>query len=127
MTTINEESFGSHPWIYKVIKTPNPNYDELVESYKDKPEFLEDIPREVYYIGEVTFKDIRPEGKMTPEEIMENITNWTLRPVQLDFFDGEASAIEELETILEDLKKYPGVLDTEKFLNEHDQHEGETN
>lgn len=122
MTTINEElSFGSHPWIYKIIKTPNPNYDELV---KNNPEHIEDIPTEIYYIGEVTFKDIRPEGKMTPEEIMENITNWTLRPVQLDFFDGEASAIEELETILEDLKKYPGVLDTEKYLNEHNQHEG---
>lgn len=125
MTTINEElSFGSHPWIYKIIKTPNPNYDELV---KNNPEHIEDIPTEIYYIGEVTFKDIRPEGKMTPEEIMENITNWTLRPVQLDFFDGEASAIEELETILEDLKKYPGVLDTEKYLNEHDKQEGEAN
>ena len=99
-----ELSFGSHPWIYKVIRTPNPNYDELV---KNNPEHIEDIPTEIYYIGEVTFKDIRPEGKMTPEEIMENITNWTLRPVQLDLFDGEASAIEELETILEDLKKYP--------------------
>lgn len=99
-----ELSFGNHPWIYKIIRTPNPNYDELV---KNNPDYVEDIPTEIYYIGEVTFKDIRPEGKMTPEEIMENITNWTLRPVQLDFFDGEASAIEELETILEDIKKYP--------------------
>lgn len=117
-----ELSFGNHPWIYKLIKTPNPNYDELV---KNNPEHIEDIPTEIFYIGEVTFKDIRPEGKMTPEEIMENITNWTLRPVQLDFFDGEASAIEELETILEDLKKYPGVLDTEKYLNGKNKHEGE--
>jgi hypothetical protein len=45
--------------------------------------------------------------------------------VQLDFFDGEASAIEELETILEDIKKYPWVLDTEKYLNGKDKHEGE--
>ena len=117
-----ELSFGNHPWIYKIIRTQNPNYDELV---KNNPEHIEDIPTEIYYIGEVTFKDIRPEGKMTPEEIMENITNWTLRPVQLDFFDGEASAIEELETILEDLKKYPGVLDTEKYLNGKNKHEGE--
>ena len=117
-----ELSFENHPWIYKVIKTPNPNYDELV---KNNPEHIEDIPTDIYYIGEVTFKDIRPEGKMTPEEIMENITNWTLRPVQLDFFDGETSAIEELETILEDLKKYPWVLDTEKYLNGKNKHEGE--
>ena len=98
--------------IYKIIEKKNPHYEEMKETFKDKPELIEELAPKLYWLAEVYFTAGADE-ELTDEQIIERADGYTQNLLSR-WYGNPESLIEDLEMMVKYLTKRPLPLNVDK-------------
>ena len=98
--------------IYKIIEKRNPNYEEMKEKLKDKPELIEELSQNLYGLAEVYFTSGESEN-LTDEMIIERADSYTQNLLSR-WYGSPERLIEDLEMMVKDIVKRPLPLNVDK-------------
>lgn len=98
--------------IYKIIEKRNPDYEEMKEKLKDKPELIEELSPRLYGLAEVYFSS-RENEDLTDEMIIERADSYTQNLLSR-WYGSPESLIGDLKMMVKDLTKRPLPLNIDK-------------
>ena len=98
--------------IYKIIEKRNPDYEEMKEKLKDKPELIEELAPRLYGLAEVYFSS-RENEDLTDKQIIERADGYT-QNILSRWYENPESLVEDLKMMVKYIVKRPLPLNVDK-------------